>query len=213
MVLQSLIHWEPAWIFYLGLFRVSLRQKLQNGPSIYFLLLNDFSHNKYKKEECHEAYILPFDIYNYKTNLLFSQGVIDWRLCNIKVVGSWVPSKDILDLHQVFHFLLCSHIWWGKGWRKRENKKEKEERLIPSWGNHYQTPCQPEYLPKTLLPNSITLGVKGGHNSIRRSYVDLFLNQDRPSFVSLFYSIFLFFLKYFRDEMNISQNVHNEYLG
>ena len=34
------------------------------------------------------------------------------------------------------------------------------------------------YLPKALLLNTITLGVKGGHNSIHSSYADLFLNQD-----------------------------------
>ena len=60
--------------------------------------------------------------------------------------------------------------------------------------------------------NTITLGVKGGHNSIHSSYAVLFLNQDRPSFHSLF-TPYSFFVKCFRDEMNISQNIHNEYLG
>ena len=96
MVLQPLIHWEPAWICYLGLLRVSLRQKLQNGLSINFLLQNNFKHNKYKKEECHTPYISSFGISNYKTNLLVPQVVLDWRLCNIKVVTNWVHRKIFL---------------------------------------------------------------------------------------------------------------------
>ena len=56
---------------------VSLRQKLQNGLPINFLLHNYFEHNKYKKEECHEPYISPFSISNYKTKLLVQQIVID----------------------------------------------------------------------------------------------------------------------------------------
>ena len=55
-----------------------------------------------------------------------------------------------------------------------------------------KNPCQLVYLPKTLLPNTITLAVKGGHNSIHSSYADLFLNQDIPSFNSLFSSLFIF---------------------
>ena len=80
---------------YLWLLRVSLRQKLQNGLCINFLLQNNFKHNKYKTEECHEPYVhelndecSSFSINNYKTNLLVLQVVIDWRLCNIKVVAN-----------------------------------------------------------------------------------------------------------------------------
>ena len=47
---------------------VSLRQKLQNGLSINFLLQNNFEHNKHKKEECHEPYISSFGMNNYKAN-------------------------------------------------------------------------------------------------------------------------------------------------
>ena len=192
VVPQSLIHWGPARICYLGPLWVSLRQKLQNVPSINFLLLNDFTHNIYKKEVCHEPYISSFGINNYKTNLLVPQVVVYWRLCNIKVVESWVPSKDILDIHQVFLFLLCSHMWWGKGRRKRENKKEKEGEANPIMRDHHQNPMSVFLSPKALLANSITLGVNGGHSSIYSSYADLFLNQDRPSFESLFYSLFIF---------------------
>ena len=71
VVPQSLIHWGPARICYLGPLWVSQRQKLQNVPSINFLLLNDFTHNIYKKEVCHEPYISSFGINNYKTNLFF----------------------------------------------------------------------------------------------------------------------------------------------
>ena len=85
VVLQPFIHWGPARICYLGLLRVSVRQKLQNGLSIN-LLQNNFKHYKYKKEDCHEPYISPFGINNYKTNLLVPQAVIDWRLSNIEVV-------------------------------------------------------------------------------------------------------------------------------
>ena len=125
---------------YLWLLRVSLRQKLQNGLSINFLLQNNFKHNKYKKEECHAPYISSFGISNYKTNLLVPRVVIDWRLCNIKVVAKWVPSKDIHDLQQVFLFLLCPHLWWGKGRKKRENKREKEEKANPIMRDHHQNP-------------------------------------------------------------------------
>ena len=170
MVLQPLIHWGPAWICYLGLLRVSLRQKLQNGLSINFLLQNNFKHNKYKTEECHEPYISSFGINNYKTNLLVPQVVIDWRLCNFKVVANWVPSEVILDFHQSFSFcyvLTCGGWREGRRGRKREKKKA---RLIPLWWTTIKTPCQPGYLPNALLPNTITLGVKGGHNSIHASY-------------------------------------------
>ena len=123
VVLQPLTHRGPAWICYLGPLRVSLRQKLH---SLNFLLQNDLKHNKYKKEEGHEPYISSFSINNYKTNLLVPKVFIDCRLCNIKVVDNWVAGEDILDLHQVFLFLLCSHLWWGNGRRKRENEREKE---------------------------------------------------------------------------------------
>ena len=87
-VVQPLIYWEPASICYLVILRGSLRQRLQNGLSINLLLQNNFKHDKYKKEECHEPYISLFGINNYKTNFLVPQVVIDWRLCNIKVVAN-----------------------------------------------------------------------------------------------------------------------------
>ena len=169
MVLQPLIHWGPAWICYLGLLRVSLRQKLQNGLSINFLLQNNFKHNKYKTEECHEPYISSFGINNYKTNLLVAQFVIDWRLWNIKFMASLVTCEDIVDLHQSFsscYLLTCSGWREGGIGRIRKNRK----RLIPSWGTTIKTPCQPGYLQNALLPNTITLEVKGGHNTIHSTY-------------------------------------------
>ena len=123
VVFQLLTHQGPAWICYLGPLRVSLKQKLH---SINFSLQNDFKHNKYKKEEFHEPYISSFSINNYKTNLLVPQVVIDRRLSNIKVMANRVPGEGILDLNQVFLFLLCSHMWWLKGRKKTENKREKE---------------------------------------------------------------------------------------
>ena len=170
VVLQPLVHWGPPRIFYLGLLRVSLRQKLQNGLSINFLVQNDFKHNKYNKEECHKSYILSFGIKNYKTNLLVAQVVINWRLCNIKVMAKWVSGEGILDLHQSFsscYILTCGG--WRKGRRGRIREK-KRKRLIPSWKTTIKALCQPGYLPKALLPNIITLGIKGGHNSIHISY-------------------------------------------
>ena len=145
VVLQPLIHWGPAWICYLGPLRVSLRQKFH---SINFLVQNNFKHNKYKKEECHEPYISSFSINKYKTNLLVPQIVIDQRLCNIKVVDNWVPSEDILDLHQVFFFFLCSHLWWGKGRRKRENKRDKEGEDNPIIRDYHQNPMSTCVPPK-----------------------------------------------------------------
>ena len=213
VVLQPLIHWGPAWICYLGLLRVSLRQKFQIGLSINFLLQNDFKHNKYNKEECHKPYILSFGINNYKTNLLVPQVVIEWWLCNIKVMANWVPSEDILDLHQSFsscYVLTCGG--WREGGRGRMTEK-KRERLIPSWDTTIKTTCQPGYLPKALLPNTITLGVKGGHNSIHTSYADLFLYIKTDTHFILCFTSYSFYLKYFWDEMNSSHNVHNEYLG
>ena len=129
VVLQPLIHWGPGWICYLGPLRVSLRQKLH---SINFLVQNNFKHNKYKKEECHEPYISSFGINNYKTNQLLSptgchrretlQHQGDGQL-NSWWRHSWVAS--------VFLFLLCSHMWWLKGRKKRENKREKEGEANP----------------------------------------------------------------------------------
>ena len=191
VVLQPLIHWGPAWICYLGLLRVSLRQKLKNGLSTNFLLKNNFKYIKYRKEVCHEPYISSFGINNYKTNILVPHIVIDWRLCKIKVMASWVPGEDILDLHQSFFSYLLTCGGWREGGRRRIWEKNRE-RLIPSWGTTIKTSCQPGYLPKALLPNTITLGVKGGLNSIHSSYADLFLYQDRRSFHSLFYFLFIF---------------------
>ena len=148
VVLQPLIHWGPAWICYRGLLRVSLRQKFQNGLCINFLLQNGLKHNKYNKEEYHKPYILSFGISNYKTNLLVPRVVIDWRLCNFKLVGDWAPGEDIFDLHQVFLFLLCSHLWWGKGRRKRENKREKEGEDNPNMRDHHQNPMPTCIPPK-----------------------------------------------------------------
>ena len=174
VVLQPLIHWGPAWICYLGLLSISLRQILKNGLSINFLLQNNFKHSKHRKEEWNEPYISSLGINNYKTNLLVPQVVIDWWLCNIKVMANWVPSEDILDLHQSFSsccLLTCDG--WREGGRGTIREKNRE-RLIPSWGTTIKIPCQPGYLPKALLPNTITLGVKGGHSSIHSSYADLF---------------------------------------
>ena len=165
VVLQTFIHRWPVWICYLGLLRVLLRQKFQNWLSIN-LLQNNFKHNKYKKEECHEPYISSFSISNYKTNLLVPQVVIDWRLCNIKVMANWAPCEDILDLHQSFS---SCYVFTCGGWREGRRgriREKKRERLFPSWGTTIKTPCQPRYLPKALLPNTNTLAVKGGHNSI-----------------------------------------------
>ena len=120
VVLQPFIHWGPAWICYLGLLRVSLRQKFQNGLSINFLVQNDFKHNKYNKEECHKPYILSIGINNYKTNLLVPQVVMDQRLCNIKVMTNWFAGEDILDLHQSFSSCyLLTYVHWREGGRSR----------------------------------------------------------------------------------------------
>ena len=147
MVLQPLIHWGPAWICYLGLLKVTLRQKFQNGLSINFLLQNSFKHNKYNKEECHKPYILSFGINNYKTNLLVPQVVIDWRLCNIKVVANWAPSRHSW-LASVFLFLLYSHMRWLKERKKRENKRKKEEKANPIMKDHHQSPVSTWVPPK-----------------------------------------------------------------
>ena len=165
VVLQPLIHWGPAWICYLGLLSISLRQILKNGLSINFLLQNNFKHSKHRKEEWNEPYISSLGINNYKTNLLVPQVVILWRLCNIKVMANWFPGEDIRDLHQSFsscYVLTCGG--WREGGRGRMTEK-KRERLIPSLGTTIKTPCQPGYLPEALLSNTITLGVKDGHNS------------------------------------------------
>ena len=167
---QPLIHWGPAWICYLGLLRVSLRQKLQNGLSINFLVQNNFKHNKYKKEECHAPYISSFGISNYKTNLLVPQVVIDWRPHNIKVAANWVHRKTFLTCISLSLLAMFSHVV-VEGNKKRENEREKEGDGNPIMRDHpIKTPYQLVYLPKALLPNIITLGIKGGHNSIHISY-------------------------------------------
>ena len=137
VVLPPLTHWGPAWICYLGPLRISLRQKIQNGLSINFLLQNNFKHNKYKTEECHEPYISSFGINNYKTNLLVPQVVIDWRLQHRgdgQLSSRWRHSW----LASVLLFLLCSHMWWGKGRRKRNNKREKYGKANPIMRDHHQ---------------------------------------------------------------------------
>ena len=124
-----------------------------------------FKQNKYKKEECHKPYISSFGNNNYKNNLVVPPVVINWRLCNIKVVTNWVPSEDILDLHQSFSSCyVLTYAGWREG-RRGTIREKKMERLIPSWGATIKSPCQPNYFTKALLPNTITLAVKGGHNS------------------------------------------------
>ena len=162
MVLQSLIPWEPASICNLALLCVSLRQKFQNGPSINFLLLNDFTHKNYKKEECHEQYISSSDIYNYKTKLLVPQVVIDWRLCNNKVVD--FPVKTFFTCIRPYSSCYVQTWDGGREGGRVRIRKIKRERLIPSWRTTIKTQCQPAYLPKTLFPKPITLRVKKGHN-------------------------------------------------
>ena len=147
VVLQPLIHWRPARICYLGLLRVSLRQKLQNGLSINFLLQNNFKHNKYKKEECHAPYISSFGISNYKTNLLVPQVVIDWRLCKIKVVASWVHRKTFLTCISL-SLAMFSHVV-VEGNKKRENKREKEGEDNPIMRDHHQNPMSICVPPKS----------------------------------------------------------------
>ena len=56
--------------------------------------------------------------------LLVPQLVIDWRLCKIKVVGSWVPGEDILDLHQFSsYYVLTCDVGAGGGRGRREKKR------------------------------------------------------------------------------------------
>ena len=147
MVFQTLIHWGPAWICYLGLLRVSLRQKLQNGLSINFFLQNNFQHNKYKKEECHAPYISSFSISNYKTNHLVPQVVIDWRLCNIKVVAKWVHRKTSLTCISLSLLAMFSHVV-VEGNKKRENEREKEGEAKPIMRDHHQNPMSTRVPPK-----------------------------------------------------------------
>ena len=135
VVLQPLIHWGPAWICYLGLLRLSLRQKLQNGLSINFLLQNHISNiTNIIKKSVINAISYHFGRNKYKTNVLVPPVVIDWRLCNIKVMTNWFPSEDILELHQSFsscYLLTCGG--WREGGRGRIREKNREK-LIPSWG-------------------------------------------------------------------------------
>ena len=145
VVVQTLTYWGPAWICYLGLLRVSLKQKIH---SINFSLQNNFKHNIYKKEESHEPNISSFGLNKYKTKLLVPQVVTDRRLSNMKVVANWVPSEEILDLHQVFLFLLCFPLWWWKGLRKRENMREKEGEDNPIMRDHHQNPMSTWVYPK-----------------------------------------------------------------
>ena len=139
VVLQPLIHWGPAWICYLGLLRISLRQKLQNGLSINFLVQNNFKHNKYKKEECHAPYISSFGISNYKTNFLVPQVVIDWRPHNIKVAANWVHRKTFLTCISLSLLAMFSHVV-VEGNKKRENEREKEGEGNPIMKDHHQNP-------------------------------------------------------------------------
>ena len=75
---QNLLSWAPQGI-----------SKTETSKwTLYKLLLqNYFKHNINNKEECHKPCILSFGIKNYKTNLLVPQVVINWRLCNIKVMA------------------------------------------------------------------------------------------------------------------------------
>ena len=96
------------------------------------------------------------------------------------------PVKTFMTVIRSFsscYVLICSGEREGRRWRIIEKKRE---RIIPSRGTTIKIPLQLAYLPNVLLPNTITLGIKGGHNSILSSYADLFSNQDKPSFHSLF---------------------------
>ena len=148
MVFQPLIHWGSAWTCYLGLLRISLRQKLQNGLSINFFLQNNFQHYKYKKEECHAPYISSFSISNYKTNHLVPQVVIDWRLCNIKVVAKWVHRKTSLTCISLSLLAMFSHVV-VEGNKKRENEREKEGEAKPIMRDHHQNPMSARVPPKS----------------------------------------------------------------
>ena len=151
VVLQPLIHWGPAWICYLGLLRISLRQKLQNGLSINFLLQNNFEHNKHKKEECHEPYISSFGMNNYKAN--FSP-IACHRLETMQHQsdGQLSSQQRPFWLASVFLILLCSHMWWLKGRKKRENKREKEGKANPIMRDHHQNPMSTWEPPKGPTP-------------------------------------------------------------
>ena len=164
---QTLTHQRPAWIYYLGPLRVSLEQKLHY---INFLLQNNFKHRKYKKEEGHEPYISSFGINNYKTNLLVPQVVMTSDCAISRWWTTEFAVKTFLTCIRSFsscYVLICCGGREGQIGRIREKKRE---RILPSWGTTIKTPFQLEYLSKALLPNTITLGVKGGHNSIHSSY-------------------------------------------
>ena len=102
------------------------------------------------------------------------------------------PVKTFLTCLRSFSSCYVLIFCGGREGGRGKIREKKRERLIPSRGATIKTPCQLAYLSKALLPNTITLGVKGGHNLIHSSYAVLLLNQDRPSFPSLFYSLFIF---------------------
>ena len=168
--------------------RVSLREKFHSIN----LLQNDFKHNKYKNEDCH------FPIFHHPASIttkLISQSQ------RLPYTGDYETSRWCTIEFPVKTFLICIRslsscyvltCGGGREGGRGRIRKKKRERLISSWGTTMKNPCQLVYLPKTLLPNIITLAVKGGHNSIHSNYADLFLNQGIPSFNSLFSSLFIF---------------------
>ena len=142
-------------------------------------------------EECHEQYISSFDIYNYKTKLLVQQIVIDWRLCNIKVVD--FPVKTFLACIRPFSFCYVHTCGGGREGGRVRIRKKKSERLIPSWGTTIKTPCQHVYIPKTLLPNSITLGVRVDKiQSIATMQICFYIKTD-PDLILSFTLYWFFF--------------------
>ena len=74
------------------------------------------------------------------------------------------PVKTFLTYISLSLFALFSHVV-AEGKEEEENMREKGE-ANPIMRDHHQYPTSTGYLPKALLPNTNTLAVKGGHNSI-----------------------------------------------
>ena len=112
-----------------------------------FLVQNNFKHDKYKKEECHEPYISSFSINNYKTKLS-PTGCHRLETMQHQGGGQLSSQQKHSWLASVFLLLVCSHMWWLKGRKKRENKREKEGEANPIMRDHHQNPMSTWVPPK-----------------------------------------------------------------
>ena len=124
------------------------------------------------------------------------------------------PAKTFLSSISLSLFALFSHVV-AEGKEEEENMREKGE-ANPIMRDHHQNPMSTWVPPKDPTSQYHHTGSQGWTQFTPQQLciaqqLSVFKIKTDHHFI-LSFTPYSFFLKYFREQMNISPNVHNEYL-